>query len=109
MFEGGKSSKSKFKNKNRKFGNKNGPKQGQAGNGKRVKTDKSRDACHYCGKQGHWKMNRFQFFASLKKDKPLDGTSTILIIETNLLVNSVGSWCIDSGATFYVYNTLPGF
>ena len=55
MSEGGKSSKSNFKNKKRKFGNEKSPKQSQAGKGKIVKTDKSGDACHYSGKSGYWK------------------------------------------------------
>ncbi|GKV20304.1 hypothetical protein SLEP1_g30453 [Rubroshorea leprosula] len=55
IIEKGKSLKPKYKNKKRNFGNNKGFKQIPKGTAKKVKRDKSEDACHFCGKKGHWK------------------------------------------------------
>ncbi|GKV49507.1 hypothetical protein SLEP1_g56257 [Rubroshorea leprosula] len=108
IVEKGKSSKPKYKNKKRKFGNNKGFKQTLGGNAKKVKRDKLKDACHFCGKKGHWKRNCHQYLTSLKK--PSEGMLiNLLIVETNLLDGIENSWCIDSGATSHVCNTLHGF
>ena len=105
MFEKGKSSKPKH-NK-RKFGNNKSSKQNVLK--KKTKKDKSEDVYHLCKKSGHWKRNCYKYLASLKKEKSSEGMNTILIIETNLLVDSSNSWCIDSGTTSHICNTLHGF
>ena len=98
MFEKGKSSLPKH-NK-RKFGN-NKSKQNSLR--KKTKNDKSEDVCHFCKKSGHWKRNCYKYLAFLKKEKPFEGMNTILIIETNLLVDSSNSWCIDLEITSHIY------
>ena len=104
MFEKGKSSKPKY-NK-RKFSNN---KSKQNALKKKTKKDKSEYVCHLCKKSGHWKRNCYKYLAFLKKEKSSEGMNTILIIETNLLVDSSNSWCIDSRATSHICNTLHGF
>lgn len=45
----------------------------------------------------------------MKKDKSAQGMSNVLIIETNLLVGSSDTWCIDSRTTSHICNMLQGF
>ena len=63
----------------------------------------------FARKSGHWKRNCYKYLDFLKKEKPFEGMNTILIIETNLLVDSSNSWYIDSGITSHICNTLHGF
>ena len=80
-------SKSKPKGKEKWKGQKSnmkatgGIRKGKPGN------DKGK-GCFYCGKYGHWKRNCREFLASIK-DKPSEGMSNLLFIETNLSINSV--------------------
>ena len=70
---------------------------------------KPKGNCFHCGKPGNWKRNCCHYLASLKKDKPSEGMSNILIIETNLMDGPFNSWCVDSGATSHICNMLQGF
>ncbi|GKU97061.1 hypothetical protein SLEP1_g10245 [Rubroshorea leprosula] len=89
--EKGKSSKPKYKNKKRNFGNNKGFKQIPGGNAKKVKRDKSEDACHFCGKKGHWKRNCYQYLASLKK--PSEGFKQDGLYFLSPALNSIA--CIE--------------
>lgn len=45
----------------------------------------------------------------LKNEESTEATSIVLLVESYLLTSFADFWCIDSGPTFYVCNTLQGF
>ncbi|CAA0833201.1 Unknown protein, partial [Striga hermonthica] len=61
---------------------------------------KQKGRCHKCNKSGHWKVD----CPLLKK-----GNSLVNVVETCLAVVSTRTWCVDTGATDHVYNSLQGF
>jgi hypothetical protein len=52
---------------------------------------KPKGNCFHCGKPSHWKRNCRYYLDSLKKDKPSEGMSNIVIIETNLMDGPLNS------------------
>ena len=65
---------------------------------------KSKGKCFKCKGSGHWKTD-----CPLLKQGNKEGISHLLVVETCLAVLSTGTWCVDTGATNHVYNTLQGF
>jgi len=61
--------------------------------------------CFYCNEDGHWKRNCKKYLASLKNNKPSEGT--ILVLESVLTVSS-STWIFDLGASQNVCNSLQG-
>ncbi|GER47805.1 gag-pol polyprotein [Striga asiatica] len=61
---------------------------------------KPKGRCHKCNKSGHWKVD----CPLLKK-----GNSLVNVVETCLAVVSTRTWCVDTGATDHVCNSLQGF
>ncbi|XP_028051930.1 uncharacterized protein LOC114256474 isoform X3 [Camellia sinensis] len=76
---------------------------------KSIDKKKSKENCFHCGKPGHWKRNCRHYLTTLKKDKPSEGTSNLLVIETNLLIGPPNAWCVDSSATSHICSMLQGF
>jgi hypothetical protein len=102
----------KFKPKGKNFKKKGFQsfKKAQGGKVNKITENKKpKGNCFHCGKPGHWNRNCRHYLASLKKDKPSEGMSNILIIETNLMDGPFNSWCVDFGATSHIYNMLQGF
>ncbi|MCQ7012838.1 DDE-type integrase/transposase/recombinase, partial [Clostridioides difficile] len=62
---------------------------------------KPKGKCFRCKQTGHWKKD-----CPRAKEK---GISHSLVTETCLAVLSTGTWCVDTGATDHVCNSLQGF
>ncbi|MCQ7012928.1 hypothetical protein, partial [Clostridioides difficile] len=65
---------------------------------KRKQTGKTGRA-HVAPKSGHWKVNC----------PKIKGTISSFVTETCLAVLPTDSWCVDTGATDHVCNSLQGF
>ena len=64
---------------------------------------KPKGYCFQCGEKGHWKTKCPVFLNKVKQ-----GNFYSLIVEC-LAVRSTGTWCVDSGATNHICNSLQGF
>ncbi|CAA0830115.1 Unknown protein, partial [Striga hermonthica] len=69
----------------------------------RQKAKKPKGKCYNCQQKRHWKAN---CPLPRKSDK---GTPFALVVETCLAVLSTNTWCVDTGATDHVCNSLQGF
>ena len=72
---------------------------GVADKGKKLK-----GKCFHCGEKGHWKRNCPIFKATKNKDM-----NNTFLLEICLVQNPMDSWCVDSGCTNHIYNSLQGF
>ena len=94
--------KSKGKGKKKKKKTKQDGKQialGVANKGKKKKYAKGK--CFHCGEKGHWKRNCPIFRAAKNK-----GMKCSFILEICLVQNPMDSWCVDSGCTNHICNSL---
>ena len=92
-------SKSKGKKKKKKDFTKQVGKQialGVADKGKKIK-----GKCFHCGEKGHWKRNFPKFKAANNK-----GMKSSFLLEICLVQNPMDSWCVDSGCTNHICNSL---
>ena len=95
-------SKGKGKKKMKKGFTKQDGKQialGVSNKGKKIK-----GKCFHCGEKGHRKRNCPKFKATINK-----GTKSSFLLEICLVQNPTDSWCVDSGCTNHIYNSLQGF
>ena len=72
---------------------------GVANKGKKIK-----GKCFHCGEKGHRKRNCPNFKAANNK-----GIKSSFHLEICLVQNPTESWCVDSGCTNHICNSLQGF
>ena len=95
-------SKGKGKKKTKKDFTKQDGKQialGVSDKGKKIK-----GKCFHCGEKRHWKRNCAKFKAANNK-----GMKSSFLLEICLVQNPTDSWCVDSGCTNHICNSLQGF
>ncbi|KAL6312302.1 hypothetical protein AAG906_014654 [Vitis piasezkii] len=82
------------------------PNNNGAANGVNGVVKKPKGKCFHCKQPGHWKLQCPTWLAKKKQ-----GTSPfhLLVVETCLAVLTTHQWCVDSGATNHVCNSLQGF
>ena len=66
---------------------------------------KSKRKCFHYGGAGHWKMNCPNYLAQKKNL----GIIESLIIKVSFIEGTSNFWCVDSGTTNHICNTLQGF
>ena len=71
----------------------------KAGNGK------PKGKCYTCGQKGHYKNN------CPKKTQSQNGNNNLgmpqsYVVETCFMARTIGTWCVDTGATNHVCNSL---
>ena len=105
MKKGSSSSVKKAKGKNKVPKRDANPKQQQQK--PKVGDGKLKDKCFTCGQKGHWKTN------CPKKTHSQNGNNSGMphayVVETCLMACTTGTWCVYTGATNYVCNSLQGF
>ena len=72
---------------------------GVANKGKKIK-----GKCFHCGEKGHWKRNFPKFRVANNK-----GMKCSFLLEICLVQNPMDSWCVDSGYTNHISNSLQRF
>ena len=93
--------KSKKKKKKKDFTKQKGKQiaLGVANKGKKIK-----GKCFHYGKKGHWKRNCPKFKAANNK-----GMKSTFLLKICLAQNPTNSWCVDSGYSNHICNSLQGF
>ena len=74
------------------------------------KADDKKKCFHY-NIEGHWRRNCPAYLTPVKnrkKDEPSEGTSDMLVIETNLTVFSSSSWILNSSSSAHLYTSMQG-
>ena len=74
------------------------------GKGKGKKNGKGKGNCFQCGEPGHWKRDYPDFLAM-----KVQGMIESQVFEVSFINDTSNTWCIDSGATNHICNTLQGF
>ena len=65
----------------------------------------------HCNVEGHQRRNCPTYLATVKSrknDGPSEGTSELLVIETNLMVSSSSSWVINFDSSAHLYTSMQG-
>ena len=75
---------------------------GVANRGK--KKDYAKGKCFHGGEKGHWKRNCPKFRAAKNK-----GMKSSFLLEMCLVQNPTDFWCVDSGCTNHICNSLQRF
>ena len=75
---------------------------GVANKGKKKNYTKGK--CFYYGEKGHWKRNCPKFRAANNKSM-----KSSFLLEICSVQNPTNPWCVDSGCTNHICNTLQGF
>ena len=65
---------------------------------------KPKGKCYRCKQSGHWKKD-----CPLPKKTNNTGMSLSLVTETFIAAISTSTWCVDTGATDHVCNSMQGF
>ena len=63
----------------------------------------------HCDIVGHWRRNCLLYLESLKTkkdDTPLEDISSMLVIESNLIVSSISSWILDSDSSTHICTSM---
>ena len=97
-------SKDKGKKKKKKDFTKQDDKQIVLGVANKGKKKYAKGKCFHCGEKGHWKRNCPIFRVAKNK-----GMKSSFLLEICLVQNPMDSWCVDSGCTNHICNTLQGF
>ena len=74
------------------------------GKGKGKEGVRGRGKCFYRSENGHCKRNYPEYLATR-----VQGMIESHIIEVSVITDTLNNWCIDSGATNHIYNSLQGF
>ena len=81
------------------------PKIGKSkGKGKGKKDGKGKGNCFQYGILGHWKRDCPNFLAM-----KVQGMIESQVVEVSFITDTLNTWCIDSGTTNHICNTLQGF
>ena len=81
------------------------PKIGKSkGKGKGKKDGKGKGYCFQCRILGHWKRDGPDFLAT-----KVQGMIESQVVGVSFITDTSNTWCIDSGATNHICNTLQWF
>ena len=65
---------------------------------------KGKGNCFQCGEPSHWKRDCSNFLAT-----KVQGIIESQVVEVSFITDTSNTWCIDSGVTNHICNTLQGF
>ena len=68
----------------------------------KAKGTRVKGKCFHCGMTGHWKRNCLDLLSK----KRTSGMIESLVSEVSIATGTSKSWCVDSGATNHICNTL---
>ena len=68
---------------------------------------KLKGKCYTCGQKGHYRNNCPKKPQSQNNNN--SGMPQSYVVETYFMARTTGTWCVDTGATNHVCNSLQGF
>ena len=83
------------------------PKQQQKQQKPRAGNGKPKGKCYTCGQKGHYRNNCPKKPQSQNNNN--SGMPQSYVVETYFMARTTSTWCVDTGATNYVCNSLQGF
>ena len=78
---------------------------GAAGGVAKAKGTRTKGKCFHCGMTVHWKRNCPDFLSK----KKTSGMIESLVSKVSYATSTSESWCVNSGATNHICNSLQGF